>query len=215
MNTIAYGYGDKLYLNITNRCHLDCAFCIRKQKNGLGDAESLWLEKEPDRHDIVAQVLARDLGAYQEIVFCGYGEPTERLDDLLYIARELKKQPGCPPLRLDTNGLASRLYTYDTTPEIAERFDAVSISLNAPTAQEYAALCPSQWGEEAFFAMLEFAKNMRQHCRQTSFTVVDFIGEEAVERARQLAQMLEIPLRVRHYQSGEKKEPQGEEKGTM
>ena len=96
--------------------------------------------------------------------------------------------------RLDTTALKKAL------PDVAERFDAVSVSLNAPTAQEYAAVCPSPWGEDAFFAMLDFAKKIRKLVRDTQLTVVDYIGEEPVQRAKELAARLDIPLRVRQYQ---------------
>ena len=205
MDTAVYGYGDKLYLNITNKCHLDCTFCIRRNKAGLGDAPSLWLAEEPTVQQVLEAVQARGTDGVAQIVFCGYGEPTERLHDMLTMAKELKKMPHCPPLRLDTNGLSSLVYGYDTVPDIAERFDAVSISLNAPTAAEYAALCPSPWWEEAFFAMLDFARHMRPLVRDTRLTVVDVIGEEAVAQARELARRLDIPLHVRHYQGPEEK----------
>ena len=200
MDKAVYTYGDKLYLNITNKCRLDCAFCIRKKKQGLGDADSLGLEEEPSCAQILELVRERGPEKFSQIVFCGYGEPTERLHELLTMAKELKKLPGCPPLRLDTNGLSSLAFGYDTAPDVAERFDAVSVSLNAPTAQEYAAVCPSPWGEDAFFAMLDFAKKIRKLVRDTQLTVVDYIGEEPVQRAKELAARLDIPLRVRQYQ---------------
>lgn len=203
MGRAVYSYGDKLYLNITNKCHLDCAFCIRKNKQGLGDADSLWLEEEPDCGQILQLVRQRGPEKFAQIVFCGYGEPTERLHDLLTMAKELKKLPGCPPLRLDTNGLSSLIFGYDTVPDIGERFDGVSVSLNAPTAQQYVEVCPSQWGEEAFFAMLDFAKKMRKLVRDTQLTVVDYIGQQQVQQAKELTQKLDIPLRVRHYQGKE------------
>ena len=203
MDKAVYTYGDKLYLNITNKCRLDCAFCIRKKKQGLGDADSLWLEEEPSCAQILELVRERGPEKFSQIVFCGYGEPTERLHELLTMAKELKKLPGCPPLRLDTNGLSSLAFGYDTAPDVAERFDAVSVSLNAPTAQEYAAVCPSPWGEDAFFAMLDFAKKMRKLVRDTQLTVVDVIGEQQVQQAKELAAKLDIPLRVRLYQGKE------------
>ena len=59
-------------------------------------------------------------------------------------------------------------------------------------------------GEEAFFAMLDFARHMRPLVRDTRLTVVDVIGEEAVAQARELARRLDIPLHVRHYQGRKK-----------
>ena len=85
--TIAYAVGKNLYLNITNRCSNRCDFCIRQNGDGAYGSNSLWLEREPTEEEILAAVDARDLKKYDEVIFCGYGEPTERLDTLVHVAK--------------------------------------------------------------------------------------------------------------------------------
>ena len=75
---ITYDYYGSLYINLTNRCDCRCVFCIRDQADSsLG---GLWLQEEPKKEDVLAEILGQDLSQYAEIVFCGYGEPTCRLD---------------------------------------------------------------------------------------------------------------------------------------
>lgn len=71
---ITYDYYGSLYINLTNRCDCRCVFCIRDQADSsLG---GLWLQEEPKKEDVLAEILGQDLSQYAEIVFCGYGEPT-------------------------------------------------------------------------------------------------------------------------------------------
>ena len=94
---ITYDYYGSLYINLTNRCDCRCVFCIRDQADSsLG---GLWLQEEPKKEDVLAEILGQDLTQYAEIVFCGYGEPTCRLDDLLWICDRLRAAhpPPQPP----------------------------------------------------------------------------------------------------------------------
>lgn len=200
MNTITYKVGTGLYLNITNKCSMDCVFCIRRNMKGVGDAESLWLDSDPPIEDILGAISQRNLFDYSEIVFCGYGEPTARLADLLFICRWLKKDPEVPKIRLNTNGHASMIAGRDVAPEFYGLIDAVSISLNAATAENYVRLCRPKQGPEAYDAMLEFASRIKIYVPDTSFSVVDLIGEREIESCRKIADSIGIPLRVRAEQ---------------
>lgn len=135
MGTVLYEYGDGLYVNITNKCPCRCSFCVREQMDGVGDADSLWLKQEPTAEEVKALLARRDLSAYRELVFCGYGEPTERLDVLLSVAHYAKEKRSDLPIRINTNGLADLLYGRDTTGDLTGVVDDVSISLNASNAQ--------------------------------------------------------------------------------
>ena len=136
MSKIVYKYGSRYYINMTNRCPCKCTFCVRNETPGLGDADSLWLDREPTVEEVKDALLALDLSSAEEIVFCGYGEPTESFDDLKEIAafihERLKKR-----VRLDTNGLGSLINGRDIVPEMKGLVDSVSISLNAKNAAEY------------------------------------------------------------------------------
>ena len=104
---ITYDYYGSLYINLTNRCDCRCVFCIRDQADS--SLVGLWLQEEPKKEDVLAEILGQDLTQYAEIVFCGYGEPTCRLDDLLWICDRLHAahRPDLPPIRLNTNGHAA------------------------------------------------------------------------------------------------------------
>lgn len=184
-NNYVYEFGDSLYLNITNRCPNNCEFCIRNIKDGVSGSD-LWLLKEPTFQELVDDVSMYDLKKYKEVVFCGFGEPTCNLSMISQIAPYLKKK-GCK-IRINTNGLANLINKReDVAKLIAPYIDSVSISLNASNAQVYQEICRSKFGEDAFYAMLKFAKDCVEAGIDTTMSVVDFIGEEEVEACRKLA----------------------------
>ena len=91
---ITYIVEDKLYVNITNKCSNRCEFCIRNNGDGAYGSDSLWLEREPTREEILGSILSRDLTVFPEIVFCGYGEPSYRLDDAVYVLKDRANREG-------------------------------------------------------------------------------------------------------------------------
>ena len=199
--TITYEYGDNLYVNTTNRCNFNCDFCLRH--NGHGGSiytHNLWLTREPTKEEILADIEGRDLSKYQQLVFCGFGEPTYRLEDALWLIDELKKRGPVPPVRINTNGHANLIHGRDVTPELAGRFDVVSISLNAPTAERYCALTRPRAGEAAWEAMLDFTRKAAQVVPDVCMTIVDKGLEPGeLEACQKLAQSLGARLRVRAY----------------
>ena len=197
--TIVYPVKRGLYLNITNKCPCACEFCIRKNGSGVYGADSLWLEREPSVAEIQAAVEAFGPERCEELVFCGYGEPTERLDVLLEVARWVKRSWPNLPVRVNTNGLSDLIAGEPTAARFAGVVDALSISLNAPTAEAYCALCHPRFGLPAFAAMLRFAAESVRFVPSVVMTVVrtaDFTAErEAACRA--LCERIGVPLRVR------------------
>lgn len=197
--TITYEVGDALYVNITNRCSNRCDFCIRNNGDGAYGSTSLWLEKEPTCDEICASILSRDLSKYDELVFCGYGEPTERLEDLLEVARRVKAAYAIP-IRINTNGQSSLLHGKDTAPLYAGVIDTVSISLNAPNAMEYDRVCHSRFGPAAFDGLLDFAARVKDYVPHVLLTVVDVaLTPEEIEECKGIAARCGVPLRVRKY----------------
>lgn len=197
-NVYAYSHGEGLYLNITNRCTFRCVFCLRDGRKTF-EGNELWLDREPGAEetlDAVSAALAQK--TYAEIVFCGFGEPTMRLDALLAVARGIKERWGLP-VRLNTNGQGSLVAGRDIAPELKGLVDTVSISLNAPTAEEYAAVSRPAHGEAAYQAMLDFASSCKRQGIDVVMTVVDSIGPEQVERSRKVAEALGVRFRVREY----------------
>ena len=139
--TITYEYEGALYVNLTNRCNCNCEFCLRhgKKEGSIYTEDSLWLEREPTRQEALDSFLSRDVCSYREIVFCGYGEPTYRIDDIVWLVDQLKERFGekLPPVRINTNGHANLIQGRDVLPDLKGRVDTLSISLNANTAAEY------------------------------------------------------------------------------
>ena len=202
--TITYEYEGALYVNLTNRCNCNCEFCLRhgKAQGSIYTEDSLWLEREPTRQEALDSFLSRDVCSYREIVFCGYGEPTYRLDDLLWLVDQLKERFGdrLPPVRINTNGHANLILGRDVCPELKGRIDTLSISLNAVTPQEYVALCHPVQGEAAYQAMLDFAKEAKDYVPHVVLTIVDKDkSPEEIETCRRIAADLGVTLRIRSY----------------
>ena len=202
METISYEYEGALYVNLTNRCDCACVFCLRHNGHkGSIYADDLWLEHEPTRQEALEDILAHHPEDYRELVFCGFGEPTYRLDDLLWLVDQLKgRLPNLPPVRINTNGHANLILGRDVTPELKGRIDVLSISLNGSTAEEYCAVTRPRDGEKGWEAMLDFTRRAAQYVPDVVMTVVnkDKTPEE-IAKCRALAESLGARLRVREY----------------
>lgn len=193
MDTYVYQVGGKNYINLTNRCNNACDFCIRQNKVGI-PGFSLWLEKEPEAEEVIAQLDAAGRG---DVVFCGYGEPTLRLDVLKEVAAYVKSYGG--KVRVNTNGLANREYGRDVVPELENLVDVMSISLNEASAEKYDAVCHSIYGPAAFDEMLDFARRCVGTRMDTVLSVVDVISPEDIAVCREIAEKVGARLRVREY----------------
>ena len=202
--TITYEYEGALYVNLTNKCNCNCEFCLRRGKaeGSIYTEDSLWLEREPSREEALESFLGRDVCSYREIVFCGYGEPTYRLDVILWLVDELKEKFGhkLPPVRINTNGHANLIQGRNVCPELKGRIDTLSISLNAVNAADYVALCHPIQGEEAYQAMLDFAKEAAAYVPNVVMTIVDKDKtQEEIDRCYAIAEELGVTLRVRSF----------------
>ncbi|WP_303804810.1 TIGR04100 family radical SAM protein [Ruminococcus flavefaciens] len=197
--TISYEVGENLYLNLTNKCPCNCTFCIRNHADGAYGSDPLWLEHEPSLDEIIADLNKRKLKKYREIVFCGYGEPTERLDVLLETAAYLRSRENCPRLRINTNGLGDLIHGRSIAKELCYELDTVSISLNAPTEKDYMAVTRPKF-DNAFEALQKFTKDcVKAGKAEVIMSVVDVIPPEQIEASRALAEKLGAKLRVREF----------------
>lgn len=194
--TICYVLGDELYLNLTNRCTNRCEFCVRDTDAGIQDGLNLWLDREPTISEIKEDIRRFDPSRYREVVFCGYGEPTMRFDDLIEIAKFIKEQYGSK-IRINTNGHANRIMGRDVTSELSGLVDTISISLNAKNREEYEKLCHCDYAEEGFDEMLDFAKKCKAYVPNVVMSVVDVISKEDIEACRKIAEDLGITFRAR------------------
>ena len=202
--TITYEYEGALYVNLTNKCNCNCEFCLRhgKAEGSIYTEDSLWLEREPTRQEALEDFLSRDVVAYREIVFCGYGEPTYRMDDILWLVDRLKERFGeqLPPVRINTNGHANLIQGRDVCPDLQGRIHTLSISLNAVDADSYVALCHPIQGETAYQAMLDFAREAKVYVLNVVMTIVDKDKtREEIDRCYQIAEELGVQLRVRSF----------------
>lgn len=203
MADIIYTLDGGTYMNITNKCPCRCTFCIRSLGNSVGDAENLWFYgNEPSIDEIKQAIDNYDFTNVNSVVFCGYGEPTERLDDLLETADYLRKTKEGITLRLNTNGLSDLINKKSTAKEIGEAFDVVSVSLNDPDSDSYDKVTRSIYPKKAFPAMLKFTKECVKFCKKVRMSVVDVIGEENIEKSRQIAEDLGAEFVCRSYDRG-------------
>ncbi len=199
--TITYEYGGNLYVNTTNRCNFACEFCLRhnKKSNGSIYTDNLWLEREPTREEILASIEGWDLTRYQQLVFCGFGEPSYRIDDICWVIDQLKAKGKKIFTRMDTNGTGSLINGRNIAPDFKGRFDMVSVSLNTDTSDKYDALChPAQQG--AYQAMKDFTRELTQYVPKVMMTVVDTIPKEEIENCRRICEEeIGATYRVREY----------------
>ncbi|MCI7759681.1 MAG: TatD family nuclease-associated radical SAM protein, partial [[Eubacterium] saphenum] len=170
----------------------------RKNADSVCDNDSLWLEHEPSFDEIKAAFEKFDKSGAREAVFCGYGEPTVRVEMLLETAKLIRENTDMK-IRLNTNGLVRLIHKDFDITRFKGLLDSVSVSLNAPTAKRYNEVTRPSFGEAAFDEMLKFAADMKNLGIQTGFTVVDIISDEEIAECGHLAEKLGIPLRVRHY----------------
>ena len=194
--TILYKIDNSLYVNVTNKCPCACVFCVRLEHDSVGECESLWLEKEPTLEEIIDTFEKHTLEDYDQIVFCGYGEPLERLDTVVEVCKWIKARSKTP-IRINTNGLADLIHKKETAPMLKGLVDSISISLNAPDAKSYLEIARPKFGEISFAHLLHFASECKKSIPQITFSVVDIIGNEQIEECKKLASDMQIPLRVR------------------
>lgn len=189
--SIAYEMWGNLYLNITNRCTNECTFCIRYKTDVLW-GYNLKLDREPAVQEIAEAI--GDPTRYREVVFCGYGEPTIRLDVIKEVAARVRSQGG--RVRVDTNGQGNLIWNRNIAPELKETVDAVSVSLNAHDAETYGRICRPAKGEGVFDHVIAFIGECRKAGLDVEASVVDVPGID-LARVRALAGELGVPLRVR------------------
>ncbi len=190
---IAYPIRRSLYLNITNRCTAACTFCIRYHTDFV-KGHNLRLNEEPSAEQVIAAI--GDPARYDEVVFCGYGEPLLRLDVVKAAAAEVKRRGG--KVRIDTNGHGNLIHQRNILPELAGLVDAVSVSLNAQNAELYEKLTQPTFGPAAYGAVKEFISEAKKYIPDVAVTVVTAPGVD-VQACGKIADELGVRLRVREY----------------
>ncbi len=188
-----YTLRNALYINLTLRCNADCVFCDRKGEAVI-KGHNLKIEREPSVQDVINEI--GDPTRYDEIVFCGYGEPTIRLDAVKDIARWVKAHGG--RTRLNTDGHGNIINKRNIVPELVGLIDAVSISLNAIDPVQYGELMRID-GKTFFPAMLDFAREARRLLPRVIMTVVDMDGIDIAQARRFVEHEIGAEFQARPY----------------
>ncbi|MEE9491924.1 MAG: TatD family nuclease-associated radical SAM protein [Gammaproteobacteria bacterium] len=191
--TITYSIRDSLYLNVCDRCTLACGFCPKYRDNDVHVYEyNLGLETLPSAEEIIAEI--DDPAMYEQVVFCGFGEPTLRLAVVLQVARFVKENNGF--VRLNTDGLANRFHKRNVLPEMQGRIDAISVSMNAQNEAVYNMHChPAMKG--SFDAMLSFLKAASDYIPQVTATAINGLEGVDIDACEKLAKACGVEFRRR------------------
>ena len=200
MMTILYPAYGNLYVNLTNKCPCACTFCLRQTRDEMEGSGSLWLDREPTVEEAEKEFDKFPPDTYKDIVFCGFGEPTERLDDLLEVAEFAKKKFG-KKIRINTNGLGNLIHGKDITSLLKDKIDILSISLNTPNAEEYYKLTRNKFGIQSFQAMLDFAKEAKKYVPEVVMTTVETtITKEEEAQCQDICDSLGVSYRIRPFE---------------
>ena len=196
--TYLYVLDGNLYVNLTNKCSNACDFCVRNERTSYY-GNYLWLKHgDPTVEKVIAAANGfGDLTRFKEAVFCGFGEPTYKVAEMVALC-DFFHEKGLKT-RLNTNGQGNLINKRDIVPELKGKIDFVNVSLNASCVEKYQPICRSQYGESGFTGMIEFAKLCRKNGVACRFSIVDCIGEAEVEACKRLAESVKIPLYVRKY----------------
>lgn len=190
---IAYVIRNSIYLNVTNRCSNRCSFCIRASSDTV-KGHRLWLDREPTVEEVVAAL--GDVSPFDEVVFCGYGEPTERLDVVKDVARRMKALGK--KVRLVTNGEGDLINGRPVAPELSGLVDRVSVSVNTADGAQFESLCHSEFGARAFPAVLRFVESCRGVIPHVEITAVGAPGVD-LSAVAALARKMGVAFRPRQY----------------
>ncbi len=209
-NTYAYIVNDSIYLNITNRCTNDCTFCLRNNGDTAYGSNSLWLKKEPTIDEVIGQVEDIYFKKCESFVFCGYGEPTCRIDAVVEIAMILKSKYPNIPIRLNTNGQSELINSPEDTCRLFGLIDSVSISMNSSNPDDYDSLCRPVFGRKAYSAMFDFGKRCVGNIPTVQFSVVEeTLSQNDIEICKEQVDKIGAKLRVRKFISENDKNPEG------
>ena len=198
--TILYKVHNNLYVNLTNRCTCSCTFCLRNEKETVGESSTLWLEHEPSVEEVKKEFEKFNMDEYNEVMFCGFGEPTERIDDLIEIAKFVKEKYH-KKIRINTNGQGSLSNGKDIAPMMKGVIDIVSVSLNTPNEKRYNEIVRSRFGDQAYQAMLSFVKEVKKYVPEVVLsTVSTTITKEEEEECRKICEGLGVTYRIRPFE---------------
>lgn len=165
---LVYDIGDNRYINIGKTCTLRCTFCPKQHGSWQVHEFNLKLARMPTSAQLIEAL--GDISRVNEVVFCGFSEPTLRLNVLLQVARWAKLQGGY--VRVNTDGLGNLVHGRNILPELAECVDAVSISLNAQDERHYEQHCQPQL-PGSYQSLREFITLAPRYINSVTVTAID------------------------------------------
>ncbi|MBF0519764.1 MAG: YchF/TatD family DNA exonuclease [Nitrospirae bacterium] len=189
---IAYQIRNTLYLNMTNSCTNRCVFCLRNI-NTTVKGHNLSLKADPSAQDLIVAI-GDNPAKYDEVVFCGYGEPLLKLENVITVAKHIKAHGG--RIRINTNGLGNIIHKRNILPQLSGLADKISISLNAQDAETYNRLCAPTM-VNAYPGVIEFIREAKKHIPDVIVSVVDVPGVD-IARCKEKATELGVNFRLRH-----------------
>ncbi len=190
--TLVYTIGNNLYINLTDRCTLACEFCPKIQGSMDVHEYNLLLSHRHGAEEYIEKI--GDPAQYGEIVFCGFGEPTLRIKELLKIATYCK-QAGAR-VRVNTDGLGNLVNKRNILPELAKCVDALSVSMNAQNEKIYDQHCvPALKG--SFDSMLDFLRLAPEYISDTTATAIDGLEGVDINACEAKAKQLSVKFRRR------------------
>lgn len=192
--SFTYQIGKNLYINVTNRCNADCVFCDRKGEAVVSGYNLKMSKKDEPNSDVYIKEIG-DPKAYNEIVFCGFGEPTLRWAVVQKIAKYVKRNGG--RTRLDTNGHGNHINKRNIAPELSGLIDIVSISLNASDPRKYSELMKVE--PRLFNEVITFAKEAKNYVEKVVMSAV-LLDDIEIDKVRQIVeQKIGAEFRGREY----------------
>lgn len=201
MDTYAYILDGNLYINLTNSCTNNCIFCIRSLNDTVVGANLTLSTENVKASDVIEQIKNKMQPEIEQVVFCGYGEPTLKIEILKEVAGFLRKTYPNKKIRINTNGQANFVFGRDIVSEIAPLIDKVSISLNSDNSKQYQELSQSKFGEEIYEEVKKFAKMCVNAGIETDLSIV--IGykdyEINIENCKKIASDIGANLRIREW----------------
>lgn len=198
-NKFVYYLGNTMYINLTNKCTSNCVFCIRNSGDTVGGVNLILEDEKYSPEDIIKEIANSFSHICNEIVFCGYGEPLIKLDELKKTAEFIKKTYPNIPVRINTNGHANIIHKRNIAPELVGLIDRVSVSLNAHNPELYAQLT----GSTAYEGVKIFIKECVKNGLDTTATVVSGFGDYKInlEKCREISETLGAKFRIREWLS--------------
>lgn len=201
MDTYAYILENNLYINLTNSCTNNCIFCIRSLNDAVVGANLTLSNENVQASDVISQIKEKMTPKLSQVVFCGYGEPTLKIEILKEVAKFVKENYPDKKIRINTNGQANFVFKRDIVSEIAPLIDKVSISLNSDNKTQYQELSQSKFGEDIYEEVKKFAKMCVEAGIDTDLSIVTGYKDYKinVENCKQIATRIGANLRIREW----------------